>query len=222
MIEHFDFYDNIIITYSIDKLIDDYVQSDTRNGLKTFDSNNEECVEYILMKCSAVNSRIMNALDNALFVEQPDSERKFKIEFTLARIRYYLGKISSIPDDNFAINLICDSLSDLEFDIENRFDFIIGKKGELITNKSKIQWLENTNVLTTLFYDMLNGQNKGKSAPIRQPMIKSTIKDIARLINENFIDVKGNPIPMTTLSDYLSKSEVKEKNKLQKGFRIEL
>lgn len=222
MIEHFSFYDIMIITYSLENLANDYVGSTLKTGRMPFDANTAECEEYILMKCSGVNAKIMNALDSSLFVEQPISERKFKIEFAISRIHYYLEKLPAIHADKVAIDLIFQSLSDLEFDIENRFEFILGKKGESIANKPKIQWLENTNLLTTLFFEMLNGQDKGKSAPIRQPLIKSTIKDIARLINENFIDAKGNPIPMSTLSDYLSKSSVKNSNKLQKGYRIEL
>lgn len=222
MIEHFNFYDIMIITYSLENLANDYVGSTLKTGRMHFDANTDECEKYILMKCSGVNTKIMNALDSSLLVEQPISERKFKIEFAISRVHYYLEKLPAIHADKVAIDLICLSLTDLELDIENRYEFIMGNRGESKAHKSKIQWLENTNLLTTLFYDMMNGQHKGKPELFRKPMIKSSIKDIAMLIHENFIDAKGNTIPMTTLSDYLSTSPVKSSNKLQKDYRIEL
>lgn len=222
MVEHFSFYDIMVLTFSLGNLEFDFVSSTMETGQRPFDANSDECQDFIIERCNSANAKIMDTLDNALFLEQPMSERKFKIEFFNSRIRYYLEKIPGIQADKIAIDLICGSLSELELDIENRYEFIISKRGESMTYKSKIQWLENTNLLTTLFYDMLNGQNKGKSEPPRKPMLKSTIKDIAKLINENFVDAKGNPIPMTTLSDYLSTSSVKSANKLLKGYRIEL
>lgn len=76
----------------------------------------------------------------------------------------------------------------------------------------KMQWLGNINILTTLFYDLLNGI---KSENI-QPLIKATPKDIERLIVENFIDQDGNDFQMgSTIKDYLKPS--KQSSKRAKG-----
>ena len=84
----------------------------------------------------------------------------------------------------------------------------------------KIQWLGKTNVLATLLYDLLHGQDKGKSKSSTAPLIKADKKDLEKLLIENFIDSKGKPLTITTISDYLNSSKPDKRAKF--GSRIEL
>lgn len=83
----------------------------------------------------------------------------------------------------------------------------------------KIQWLGKTNVLATLFYDLWQGQDKGK-APSTKPLIKAQKKDLEALLINNFLDEKGKPLTESTISDYLNTS--KPEKRAKEGIRIEL
>lgn len=85
----------------------------------------------------------------------------------------------------------------------------------------KIQWLDKTNVLATLIYDLWKGQDKVKRASTR-PMIKADKKDLEQLLINNFIDSKGKPLTISTISDYLNTSKDKAAKRARIGVRIEL
>ena len=76
----------------------------------------------------------------------------------------------------------------------------------------KIQWLGKTNVLTTLFYDLLNGQDKG------DPYIHANKKDVMQFLIDNFLDKNGDELSESTVQSYFDKQEKKAKI----GDRIEL
>ena len=83
----------------------------------------------------------------------------------------------------------------------------------------KIQWLGKTNVLATLIFDLWKGQDKAKQ-PSTKPLIKAQKKDLEALLINNFIDVKGQPLTESTISDYLNDS--KPTKRAKSGVRIEL
>lgn len=93
----------------------------------------------------------------------------------------------------------------------------------LSTNNStpKIQWLGKTNILATLIYDLWQGQDKGKGTSTR-PMIKADKKDLEQLIINNFLDSKGKPLTISTISDYLNTNKDKAAKRAKRGIRIEL
>jgi hypothetical protein len=84
----------------------------------------------------------------------------------------------------------------------------------------KIKWLGNTNVLATLIYDLWKGQDKGKGTSSTKPLLEAQKKDLENLLINNFIDSKGNPLTLATISDYLNSS--KPEKRAKKGVRIEL
>jgi hypothetical protein len=85
----------------------------------------------------------------------------------------------------------------------------------------KIQWLAETNVLTTLFYELLNGQKKTKKgASNTKPFIKAKTVDIERLLIENFLDLTGKPLSISTIKTYLNNS--RPETRVGEGGRIEL
>lgn len=133
------------------------------------------------------------------------------------------------------LNLILNKVKEYEIETELQpyKDSLILKLNEFILllnhsymNKAvhpssnvKIQWLGNTNVLATLFYDLWKGQDKGKD-PSTKAMFIAEKKDIEALLLNNFIDEKGKPLSPSTLSDYLNES--KPNKRAKKGVRIEL
>ncbi len=86
---------------------------------------------------------------------------------------------------------------------------------------SKIQWLGKTNVLATLIYDLWKGQEKNEEASTK-PMLKADKKELEQLLINNFIDSKGKPITISTISDYLSTNKDKALKRAKEGVRIEL
>jgi hypothetical protein len=85
----------------------------------------------------------------------------------------------------------------------------------------KIQWLETTNLLTTLFYDLLNGQKKAKKgAKNTRPFIKAKTTDIEKLLIENFLDSEGKELSPETIKTYLNNS--RPETRVREGGRIEL
>ena len=78
----------------------------------------------------------------------------------------------------------------------------------------KIKWLANTNVLTTLFYDMLYGQDKGSS------LIESSHEDIRNFLMNNFIDADGKELAFNTADTYIRLERVEKRAK--RGNRSEL
>lgn len=85
----------------------------------------------------------------------------------------------------------------------------------------KIQWLGKTNVLATLIYELWKGQDKVKSATTK-PLIKAEKRDSEQLLLNNFIDSKGKPLTISTVSDYLNTNKDKALKRARIGVRIEL
>lgn len=81
-------------------------------------------------------------------------------------------------------------------------------------NVEKIKWLGQLNVLTTLFYDLLNGQDKG------QPLIEASPKVLEEFICNNFVDSEGHELSKGTVESYLKRS--KPEKRAKRGDRIEL
>ena len=78
----------------------------------------------------------------------------------------------------------------------------------------KIKWKGKTNVLVTLFYDLLNGQDN------KEQLIEAQKKDIKNLLIQNFTDADGNPFSESTIDTILSTT--KTDKRANKGDRIEL
>lgn len=79
---------------------------------------------------------------------------------------------------------------------------------------NKVKWLGKINVLTTLFYDMVNGQDKA------MPLIDASLDDIENLILNNFLDADGKELSTDTIKTNLRHDKQDKKAKI--GYRIEL
>ncbi len=78
----------------------------------------------------------------------------------------------------------------------------------------KIKWLGKINVLTTFFYDTVNGQDK------EMPLIEASLDDIESLILNNFLDADGKELSKDTIHTNLRYDKFDKKAKI--GDRIEL
>lgn len=83
------------------------------------------------------------------------------------------------------------------------------QQGKLNISSSnlKLKWLGNVNLLTTLFYDLSQG-NKSKNIPA---LINATPKEIENFILINFIDSNSDPFSQETIKTNLKPSKQKEK-----------
>jgi hypothetical protein len=78
----------------------------------------------------------------------------------------------------------------------------------------KIKWKGKNNVLATLFYDLLNGQDN------KEPLIEANKNDVMNFIIENFTDSDGNLFNKSSITTYFSIS--KDDKRANKGDRIEI
>ena len=85
----------------------------------------------------------------------------------------------------------------------------------------KIRWLADAKLLTTLFYDLMNGQAKNRvgETPTRR-FIDADIVQVERMIVDNFLNEFGQPLNPETIHKYF-KSE-NENGRVAEGGRIEL
>ena len=99
----------------------------------------------------------------------------------------------------------------------------IDSKAEAIKTPTKVvsqssngglQWIGQENVLGTLFYDLLKGQDGGA------PYINAKSIDIQRFIAKNFVGKEGGSVSLESLKTIFTPSKVKKRAMV--GTRIEL
>ena len=121
-----------------------------------------------------------------------------------------------LPKFNFFVTDIEEMLEELNLytRIEDISDSNTSKISSNSTNVSKIKWLGRTNVLATLFYDLLHGQDRGPS------LIEATQEDVKNFLMNNFLDADGNDLTLDTIVTYMRPDKVEKRAKI--GDRIEL
>ncbi len=120
------------------------------------------------------------------------------------------------PHWTFIHDGIDDMLEDLEVVINTEKPLETSDETKIVhlNRNKKIKWLANTNILTTLFYDMLHGQDKGPS------LIDSTQEDIKNFLVNNFLDADGNELSVGTVNTYIRADKPGKRAKIDD--RIEL
>jgi len=120
------------------------------------------------------------------------------------------------PQFSFFVTDIEEMLEELEIYMSNQMDLGLLKidKIDRHVKYQKIKWLGKTNVLTTLFYDMLNGQDR------RSSLIEATQEDIKGFLMNNFLDADGNELTLDTIVTYMRSDKAEKRAKI--GDRIEL
>ena len=183
-------------------------------------------IDYLKSESLSKSKEILTKIE--LQIENNNSAEGIGVFINL-KFRELDDVILALSADSFFNDEYHFFITDLE-NIRNilfkKYDFL--RKGEAKksnTNSStnnKIQWLGNTNVLATLIYDLWQGQDKGRGKPSSPPMLKADKQVLERLLTDNFLDSKGNPLKLDTISDYLNTSEVKNVKRAKAGKRIEL
>lgn len=144
---------------------------------------------------------------NPVFFKEKHTKKINEIKHALA---------SKFPQYNFFVDDINEALEELEANLimDDRFSEKNQKSNVKTFSNPKIKWLGNINVLTTFFYDLMNGQDRNA------PLIETTKKDIIDLIVNNFVDSDGNQFSKNTIETNLRDSTPEKKAK--RGDRIEL
>ena len=105
---------------------------------------------------------------------------------------------------------------DLLMQLESRKKRIVSGKENAGTKKltpAKIQWLGQVNVLGTLFYHLLKGQDGGP------PYIAGSVEQVKRMLVDNFVDSEGHELSKGTLDTILMPSRAEKRANV--GDRIE-
>lgn len=85
----------------------------------------------------------------------------------------------------------------------------------------KIRWTADIKLLTTLFFELKEGQKKTRRGEIStRSVIRANTVDIERLLIDNFLDEDGKQLNPNTIHAYLKKG--KHENRVAEGGRIEL
>ena len=187
--------------------------------------------DYMKMRAHEYAQLLYSKSENYLNQVPKEEIQKFNYVFNFY-YRRYSDWLSSQKELKFS-SIFYHKLSDIKSDIDLLFKLhfkIHGLKYEEVTtiddfnndqnsssvfqSNPKIKWLAKTNVLTTLFYDLMNGQDRNA------PLIETTKKDIIDLIVNNFVDSDGSQFSKQTIETYLRDSTPEKKAK--RGDRIEL
>ncbi|SKD01821.1 hypothetical protein SAMN05660461_2313 [Chitinophaga ginsengisegetis] len=187
-------------------VIDDFF-ADGANSYKIFFK------DHIQRLCKEQEREVLNSLDSYVF-----HEKDIKISHDyLQKCLFEVNHLISIQEGRNWLNkypIIIDTIASIKSYLHSKYglpdDTISFSKKK--SNNPKIQWLGKTNVLTTLFYDLLNGQDKG------EPYIHANKKDVMQFLIDNFLDKNGDELSESTVQSYFDKQEKKAKI----GDRIEL
>lgn len=163
--------------------------------------------------CNNKKRGFINDLDTYLLKE---NEQKIANDY-LQKILFEVNYLISVYKGNEYLErypIILETIKSIKTHLHSKYGLPDNnvppsiKKG----NNAKIQWLGKTNVLTTLFYDLLNGQDKG------EPYIHANKKDVMQFLIDNFLDKNGDELSESTVQSYFDKPDKKAKI----GDRIEL
>lgn len=166
----------------------------------------------------------LKGIERLVEAEKTEEAQKQVVKGAISKIDFYLAKLSKSKIITEHYSFFITDLQQLKEDIILKFSYLMPEQNTVVQANTKsipkIQWLGKTNVLATLLYDLWQGQDKGSKAPSSKPLIKAQKKDLEQLLVDNFIDAKGKPLTIATISDYLNTS--KPEKRAKKGTRIEL
>jgi hypothetical protein len=166
---------------------------------------------------------IIKEIDKTVLALLDDKKKEYYLKTTLNTITH-LEQLLYQRDDLKKYTSIEDTLIAIKESIIAKYNLPVHESSIVDAKKAnpKIQWLGKTNILTTLLFDLWQGQSKGSKKAQTKPLIKAQKKDLMDLLLNNFIDADGNPLKESTISDYLNTSEEKSTSKAKLGVRIEL
>jgi len=178
-----------------------------------------------LLSVSKGGSREVLLNEELLLKDIPPPKIKAHLAKFYFDLDYYIGKLKKHPltkgypfflADLEAIK--ADSLEKFKYfeDLANSIPKETNVESDQVENVAishKIKWKANINVLSTLFFDLLNGQNG-------PPIIETTSKSLIDLIVNNFVDGDGMPLKRSTIETHFSTEKTHKRAKI--GDRIEI
>ena len=126
------------------------------------------------------------------------------------------SSLANMPD----LNLVFSKLTSLVNSLDESLKQELEKRKKRIVRPAshqsppKIQWLGQVNVLGTLFYHLLKGQDGGA------PYIAGSIEQVKRMLVDNFVDSEGYELSKGTLDTIFMPS--RSEKRANEGDRIEL
>lgn len=191
----------------------------------------EDLIETLLKKVNFFEPiDIYNIATEYIFRIEQVFKKINNSEFDLRAMLKRSKKKISISRKNEIIQEWIDELSyyiiHLDMLREAREEFVRREnKKTTFAKKNKIKWLGEKNQLPTLLYDLWKGQEKlpaPKEKYALRPLIDASKEQLMTFIIENFEDSEGNAFVASSLSDILSTSKGKEKEKAKGEKRIQL
>ena len=173
------------------------------------------CLNYNLSgKLEGETSRAITAVDAALAGMSGSTAVLNKLTDLLESMNSVIDKLNSYQETTQYPSLL-DSCKTVKREIQQRLKQAESKGPYSNTQQSvsKLQWLGQVNVLGTLFYHLLKGQDGGA------PYISGTSEQVKRMLMENFVDTEGHELSKGTLDTIFTPSRSEKRAK--EGDRIE-
>lgn len=162
--------------------------------------------------CQKERLSFFNSIDTYLLHEK---EVKVSNEY-LQKIFFEVNYLISVCEDQKQLDkypVILEAVNSIKSQLQSKYNLaehVVIPSNKKV-NTPKIQWMGRTNVLTTLFYDLIYEDKKKGITPI----IKATSKEIEDFILNNFVDSNGLPFERNTINTNLKPS--KQNAKRAKG-----
>lgn len=184
-------------------------------------SDNIAFSSYFIDEYNKLEKEVRSRIDEIILFHLDEMKQETFVKGIIAELevlRIAITKLSVEPKHDAYKSILLDKVTSFSSLLQDIFQF---KKQETKSPTPKIQWLEATNLLTTLFYDLLNGQKKSKKGSINtKPFIRAKNADIEKLIIDNFLDSDGKPFSSSTIKTYLNNS--RPETRVAEGGRIEI
>jgi len=177
--------------------------------------------EHLQGKLINATRQALNLIDNDIMGmarEGREAAIYFKSIYNL--LNHLMAKFKSLEHHLCKYPVAYQELFNLKTELVNRYRIqddslipITVPESQNIEKNSiiKLKWLGNTNILTTLFYDLIMGDKKQNISPL----IEASPKEIARFLYENFCEKDGSTFLLNTLETNLKPS--KQSAKRAKG-----
>ncbi|HEV8505295.1 MAG TPA: hypothetical protein VGQ53_07850 [Chitinophagaceae bacterium] len=231
----FYFYEELI-TQGVTEISNEFSGQSETIYFGTGENKKEEKVIFIgltpysfvpyLKHISKSASRNVMLKEESILAESSPGNLKVHLAKYYSNLDYYIAHLKKLPvSDKYPF--FKDDLENIKSDSLEKFRYldpvdsmpseikIESGKPDKETATYKIKWKANINVLSTLFFDLLNGQDKNPAI-----IEAGSAKVIQDFLIDNFIDAKGKPLSKSSIETHFSTE--KRGKRAKKGDRIEI
>jgi hypothetical protein len=178
--------------------------------------NNSYFTVNLPSKLSREKTNAIQAVDTVLAGMSDIGTAFSKLTELVTSIDTAIGKLSTYEDVK-QYPAILNTYNEIKGELSNRKKRLIQPPQADHHKKqapAKIQWVGQVNVLGTLFYHLLKGQDGGA------PYISASVEQVKRMLTDNFIDHEGFDLSKATLDTIFTPSRSEKRANV--GDRIEL